>query len=769
MQNGAIGSSVLRKEDEPLLRGSARFVDDVSRPGTLHAHILRSPFAHARIVSLDAVAALSMPGVHCVVTAEHLPPDLEPIPMRMFTDGALSSYLQYPLARGVARYSGDPVAVVVADSRYLAEDAADIVDVEYEPLPVVLRSEDAIAVGAPLVHEGTRSNRSGGFTIEWGNVEQAFEDAAIVVEERIECGRHTAAPLETRGLVAEVDALTGVLTVLGAAKIPHVNRRILAQLLGWPEERVRLVELHVGGGFGVRGEFYPEDYLIPFCAIRLGRPVAWTEDREEHLRACNHSREQVHDVALALDGDGRFLALRDRFLNDTGAYIRTHGLVVPGMTAALLPGPYRWPAYLCEVNQVVTNKTPAGTYRAPGRYEANFVRERLIDIASHRLGVDPIELRLRNLVNVSELPYATGTHTDGHPVVYDSGDYRRLVGLTLDRFDWDSWLRWREDAEPLRRRGVGMAIFVEKSGIARWDYARVEITSEGTVRVFSGGASVGQGLETVLAQICAQSLGVDYGRVSVHHGDTGVIPDGMGAFGSRATTLGGSAVMRSSERLRERILDLASEHLDIVANDLFVSGDRVLARGAESRSVTLAELHELSRPARALATGREPFLSEHAYFLSEDMTFPYGVHCAAVEVDTETGAVEVASYTIGYDVGRAINPVLVEGQIVGGAAQGIGGALLEELAYDEEGQLVAGSFMDYLLPTASEVPHVDVLITEDAPTTRNPLGAKGAGEGGTAAVGAAIANAIADALGAEPRRLPLTPERVVKLAREGDR
>jgi carbon-monoxide dehydrogenase large subunit len=762
--NGAIGSSPLRKEDDALLRGAARFVDDLVRPGTLHAYVVRSPLAHARIVSIETAAAEAAPGVEAVLTARELPAGLRPIPMRMFVNGPLNDYLQHPLARDVVRYSGDPVAVVVAASRYAAEDAADLVEVEYEPLPVVLSPDDAVADGAPLLHEHTGSNRAGAFSIEWGDVAGAFAAAALVVEERLEVGRHAAVPLETRGLVAEVDDATGALTVYGAAKIPHVNRRILARLLEWPEERIRLVELHVGGGFGARGEFYPEDFLVPFCALRLGRRVAWAEDRQEHLRACNHSREQVHDVALALDESGRFLALRDHFLNNTGAYIRTHGMVVPGMTAALLPGPYRWPAYRCEVSQVVTNKTPAGTYRAPGRYEANFVRERLIDIAAHRLGIDPVEMRLRNLIEASEMPYATGTHTDGHPVVYDSGDYARLVERTIERFDRERWRRWASDAEPPARRGVGTTLFVEKSGIARWDYARVEITSDGGARVFSGGASVGQGLETVLAQICADGLGVDYERVSVVHGDTAVVPDGMGAFGSRATTLGGSAVMRSAERLRERVLALASEHLEIGADDLLVAGDRVSAAGAATRSVTLAELHELARPASALGAGRDPFLSEEAYFVSEDMTFPYGMHCAAVEVDTETGAVDVAAYTVGYDIGRAINPMLVDGQIAGGAAQGIGGALLEELAYDDSGQLVAGSFMDYLLPTAAEVPHVDVLLTEDAPTPRNPLGAKGAGEGGTAAAGAAIANAVADALGAEPTRLPLTPERIMRLA-----
>ena len=735
--NGLIGASLPRKEDDPLLRGLASFADDVAGTEALHAHVVRSPVARGRIVSLDTGAARTAPGVQLVLTAADLPPGQRPIPMRMFPNPALDPYLQPPLARDEVRYSGEPVAVVVADSRYAAEDAGELVMLDVEPLDPALRSEEGTVAAS--------------FTIEWGDVEAAFARAAVLVEERFEIGRHAAVPLEGRGVVASLER--DVITVLGAAKIPHVNRRILARLLDWPEERVRLVELHVGGGFGGRGEFYPEDFLIPFCAIALGRTVAWAEDREEHLRSSNHSREQVHEVTLALDGEGRFLGLRDRFLNNTGAYVRTHGLVVPGMTAALLPGPYRWPSFRVDANHVLTNKTPGGTYRAPGRYEANFVRERAIDVAAHRLGIDPAELRARNLLRPADMPYATGTHTDGHPVVYDSGDYPRLLELTLRRFDRDAWLRWRDGAVSPRRRGIGLAFFVEKSGIARWEWARVGIDAGGATTVYCGSASLGQGLETVLAQVCAATLGVSFEGVTVVHGDTAVIPDGMGAFGSRATTLGGAAVLRSAETVRKRLLDLASEELEIAPEDLAVEGDRVVARGAESRYVTLADLASAST------------IDEEAVFESEDMTFPYGVHCAAVEVDTETGGVEVAAYTIGYDIGRAVNPLLVDGQIVGGLAQGLGGALFEELAYDADGQLVAGSFMDYLLPTADEVPRVDVLVTEDAPTPRNPLGAKGAGEGGTAAAGAAIANAVADALGVEPLRLPLSPQRIVDLAR----
>jgi aerobic carbon-monoxide dehydrogenase large subunit len=766
--DGAIGSSPLRKEDPSLLTGAARFVGDLDRPGMVHAFVVRSPYAHARLVRVNAEAARALPNVVIVVTGDDLPPATPPILMRMFSRPGLERFLQPPLARGVVRYSGEPVAVVVADSPYGAEDAAELVEVEYEELTPLVSADAALAPGAALLHEDAATNLAASFTVEHGDLDAAFAAAAVVVEERLYVQRHAAVPLETRGLVAELDELTDTLVVLGAAKIPHVNKRILARMLGRPEERIRLVELHVGGGFGARGEFYPEDFLIPFCALRLGRPVSWIEDREEHLRACNHSREQIHEIALAVDREGRFLALRDRLLNDTGAYVRTHGLVVPGMTAALLPGPYRWPAYRCEVNQVVTSKTPAGTYRAPGRYEANFARERLIDMAARRLGLDPVELRRRNLVTPDEMPYATGTHTDGHPVVYDSGDYPLLLDKGLERFGWEELCRWRgRDAGPGRRRGVGLAFFVEKSGIARWEYARVELTSSGKTHVYSGGASVGQGLETALAQVCASTLGVPYDDVSVFHGDTATVPDGLGAFGSRAATLGGSAVLVGATRLRERLLELASSELEIAPADLDVEGGSVVARGFPSREVSLVRLFERARAGNALRAGEQPGLTEEAYFTAEDMTFPYGLHVAAVEVDVETGAVHIERYGVAYDLGRAINPVLVEGQVVGGVAQGVGGALLEELVYDPDGQLVAGSFMDYLLPTASEVPAVEVLITEDAPTPRNPLGAKGAGEGGAAAVGAALANAVADALGVEVTRLPLAPERVLALVAEG--
>ena len=759
--------SLPRKEDGRLLTGGARFVDDLDAPGSLHATVLRSTQAHARIASIDVTHARAHPRVADVITSADVG-EQPVIPMRMFRRPGMERFLQRPLAEGVVRYSGEPVAVVLADSRYAAEDAAELIEVHYEPLEPVVDPEAALAVDAAVLHEHAGTNLAAEFTVAHGDADAAFARADEVVQATIRCQRHAAVPLETRGLAAEMDTATGVLTVSGASKIVHVNRAILARMLGWAEDRVRLVEVEVGGGFGARGEFYPEDFLIPWCALRTGRRVCWTEDREEHLRSTNHSREQVHQIELALAADGTFLALRDRVIQNTGAYVRTHGLVVPGMTAGLLQGPYRFGAYSCHVRHVVTNKTPAGTYRAPGRYEAALARERLIDIAARRLGRDPLDLRRQNLVPAEAMPYDTGAHTDGHPVVYDSGDYALLVDKAVERFDLDGLRRWRDEAPGSeRRRGLGLALFVEKSGIANWEYARVGLTREGAVSVHTGSASVGQGVETVLAQICAEHFGCDYADVTVRHGDTAEVPYGMGAFGSRATALGGSAVMRAAATLRERVLELAADRLEAATEDLELRGRAVGVRGAPGHQVTFAELVAGAEPLQALPRGERPGLSEEFFFHASDMSFPYGFHVAAVEIDVRTGHVGIYRYAVAYDIGHAVNPRLVHGQIVGGAAQGIGGALYEELAYDAAGQLVAGSFMDYLLPTALEAPPVEVLVTEDAPSPLSPLGVKGAGEGGTSAAGAAIANAVSDALGADVDRLPVTPERVCALAAQG--
>jgi len=736
----------LRKEDWPLVRGEGTFVADFKRPGMVHAFVVRSPFAHARFSGIDRAAALDAPGVIDVITAADLPDRGRPIPTRMFHDADATRFLQRPVADGEVRYSGEPVALVIADSRYLAEDAAELLQVDYEPLAVVLDPDQAVEAG----------NVAGHLVVENGDAEGAFQAADLVVREEFWIQRHGAVPLETRGLLAEYDAQSESLTVWGAAKIPHVNKAILLRLLGWEDEsRVRLVELHVGGGFGARGEFYPEDYLIPFAAIRTGRPVSWVEDREENLRACNQSREQVHRAELALKKDGTFLGLRDTFLNNTGAYVRTHGMTVPGLSISMLPGPYRWPAYRGEYRSVVTNKTPGGTYRSPGRFEVNFVRERLIDIAARRLDLDPVEIRRRNLIARTDFPHDTGTLFDGHPVVYDSGDYELLLNKALAAFDYDSLKRWRHEASrDGLKRGLGLAFFVEKAGPAEREYARVELNAGGDVMVFSGTASIGQGVETVLAQVCASHLGLPYERVSVIHGDTASIPEGMGAFGSRASMLGGAAVMKASERMRRTLLEAAAEELEVSPEDLVLNDGSISVVGAPSRAIALGDV----------VSSRGGVIKVEDRFECDLLGFPYGIHMAAVEVDTSSGGVRIHRYAVAYDIGRVINPVLVRGQLAGGFAQGLGGALLEEFSFDAAGQPLAASFMDYLLPTSQEVPDVEMLVTEDAPSPLNPLGVKGAGEAGAAGVGAAVANAVADALAREVTRLPLSPQRVVELA-----
>ncbi len=751
-----IGLSPLRKEDLPLVTGGGCFIGDFKRPGMAHATVVRSPYAHARITGIDKTAALAATGVIDVVVAADLPDQDIRIPMRQFRVPGSERFLQPPLAADVVRYSGEPVAVVIAQSRYLAEDAGELLEVSYDPLEPVLDGDFALTPEAPLLHPQAGTNVSGEILIDQGQVDEAFAGADLIVEEVFRIQRHAAVPLETRGLLAEYDKDAEALTVWGAAKIPHVNKGILARLLGWEDEdRVRLVELHVGGGFGARGEFYPEDYLIPICALRTMRPVAWVEDRQENLQATNHSREQIHRIAAAVRADGTLLALKDELINNTGAYVRTHGMTVPAMSAAMLLGPYSWSAYRCHVRSVVTNKTPAGTYRSPGRYEANFVRERLLDIIAARLDRDPIDLRRQNLIDEDSFPYAVGTSYDGHPVIYDSGKYELLLDKCLEAFDYAALRIWRGEpaATDSIRRGVGVGFFVEKAGPAVKEYARVEVGPAGEVVVFSGSASVGQGVETTLAQVCASHLGLPYDRISVRHGDTAVIPEGMGAFGSRAAMLGGAAVMIASGEVRSRVLEVASAELEIGPDDLVLDAGGVAPRGAEWKRLSWERLVECN--------GGD-FVEEGRY-RCELLGYPYGIHVAAVEVDTDTNVIDIKRYAVAYDIGRCINPVLVRGQITGGAAQGVGGALLEEFVYDASGQPLATSFMDYLMPTASEMPEVEILVTEDAPSPLNPLGVKGAGEGGTAAVGAALANAVSDALGVEITRLPLSPDRLDEL------
>lgn len=753
-----IGRSVTRLEDGPLIRGTARFVADLDFPHQLHARIVRSVYAHGRIQAIDVEEALASPGVVAVWTAADLE-DVPPIPFRATAIQGLLPYKQPVLARDVVRYVGEPVAIVIADDPYRAEDAAELVMPEIEPLDPYLDVSEPPPEFSPGHDCEPTVIRKG-----YGEVDEAFASAPVVVEISPSIGRHSAIPLETRGALARFDGARGVLELHGAAKRPHWNRDQLAEMLGLAQTEIELFENHVGGGFGVRGEIYPEDVLVCVAALRLKRPVKWIEDRREHLMTANQSRGQRHVIRAATDEDGRILAIDETLFHDQGAYVRTHGARVADMTVGLLLGPYRVPAYRAVAHYRLSNKTPTATYRAPGRFEGSFVRERLMDAIADRLGVDPVELRRRNLIGPDEMPYERGLSALETEVVLDSGDYSSLIDKALAFSKWDEI---KADAE--RRRaagesvGVGFAMFVEKSGLGPSEMVKMSVDTSGRVEIVTGAASVGQGMETVIAQIAADTLGVDYRQIRVLHGDTNRIAYGFGAHASRVTVMTGEATRRAAVEVREKALDLAAELLQQPVDGLDVAAGKIVAKGgAGGPSVGLGEIARQLAPNSAVRGERLPGLSAEGWFHSTHMNYPYGIHIATVSVDRQTGGAKVERYAIAYDVGRAVNPALIEGQIVGGLAQGLGGALLEEFAYDEEGQPLSVTLADYLMPSSAEMPPVDVLICEDAPSPLNPLGLKGAGEGGLNAAGAAIAAAVDDALQMPGfvTALPLTPQRL---------
>jgi carbon-monoxide dehydrogenase large subunit/6-hydroxypseudooxynicotine dehydrogenase subunit gamma len=553
----------------------------------------------------------------------------------------------------------------------------------------------------------------------------------------------------------------------GAAKVPHWNRDQLARMLGRNPSCMHLHEGHVGGGFGIRGELYPEDVLVCAAALRLRRPVKWIEDRREHLIAANHSRQQRHRIRAAIDEQGHILAIDDDFFHDQGAYVRTHGGTVPDLAAAMLLGPYRIPNYRVVGRIRLTNKTPAGTYRAPGRFESTFVRERLMDAIAAKAGLSPLEVRRRNFISAAEMPYDRKVETLGTDVVFDSGDYAGLLDKALERIGWpvlQGEIEARRDKGELV--GAGLGIFVEKSGLGPFDNVKIAVDVTGAVEVITGAASVGQGVETVIAQICGETLGVDYERVRVVHGQTDRIDYGLGAFASRATVMTGEATRLAALKVREKAIAMAAELLQSAPEDLDIVGGEIRRTGQSSGpSIPVADIARHLLPSSRTRGDREPGLAGEGWFFTNHMNYPYGVHVAVVRLDRDTGHVEIERYLVAYDIGRAVNPMLVEGQIAGGFAQGIGGALFEEFTYDERGEPMNVTFADYLMPTAREVPNLDVMICEDAPSPLNPLGLKGAGEGGTNAVGAALASAIDDALqmpGAISE-LPVTPQRLKEI------
>lgn len=775
-----MGRSIPMREAEPLLRGQGSYVSDLRFPGMLHAAVLRSPHAHARIQGIDSSKALAMPSVVRILTGEDVRNSIQRFPSSFefhpppWLD-AIKPILKGPRARVLAlnkvHYVGEPIAIVVAENRYLAEDAIDYITVDYEELPPIVDPETALEPNTVRVHEDAADNVVFHFTINKGNVESAFENAPHRIEERLHHRRHSGVPMEGRGVLAIAETKPRRLTVWSSTQVPHSVRRQIASQLGLAEETIRVVAPHVGGGFGPKVLVYPEEVLVPYLALELGRPVQWIEDRREHFISTAHARDQIHFVELAFDHDGRILALRDRFLLDNGAY-NPMGLTDAYNTSAHLQGPYRIPNLTITGTCVATNKVPNAPYRGAGRPEAVFVMERCIDRIAGELKIDPAEVRFRNLIQPEEIPYDAGVlYRDGEPVRYDNGDFPTTLVKAMDACRYYE-VRTQQKQALLNGRhiGIGIGFYTEGTGVGSFEGARIQVDSSGKLLVSVGASAHGQGHETVFAQLTADLWSVAPEDITVIGGDTDAIRYGCGTFASRSTVNAGTAIYEATQRLKAKVFELAGHLLEANPEDLTTREGKVFVTERPGHAISLAELARAAVPgwASRLPDGMEPELEASYYYVPHTVTWAHAVHIAVVEVDTGTGTVRILDYTVAHDSGPAINPLFVEGQVRGGVAQGIGGALYEELVYDELGQLLTGTFLDYLLPSCGEVPTIKQVHLE-TPSSLNPLGLKGIGEGGAIAPPVAIANAVVDALRplgcAEITETPITPERLLALIR----
>jgi len=757
------GAHVRRREDPRLITGRGQYVADVALSGTLHVAVHRSVHAHARLVKIDVEAARRCPGVvHVLVPTDVAA--LGRLPLLVPHASLLAPVCSEILPQEIVSYVGQPVAVVVAESAAQAEDALTAFRVEYDALPAVASLDDALKPDGPRVHR--EGNVAARFTQRVGDPAGALAQADVVVRERFTLHRGAGMALETRGITARWDAALGQMTVWSTTQSPQILRRLLARFLGLAEHAVRVVTQDIGGGFGPKGILYSEDILVPFLARALDRPVRFIETRREHLLAVTQERDQWHEVELGLSREGQIVALRDTFVHDCGAFV-SWGIIVPLITSVSVPGPYRVPNYEVAFTAVYTNKVPVTPVRGAGRPQAVFVMERMLDLAAARLELDRVAIRERNLIQPGEFPYDVGlVSRDGGPRRYDSGNYPECLRRLVEAVGWDGVRTEQERARAEGRwLGLGLALFVEDTGLGPYEGIRVRVDPAGQVFVFSGTSSQGQSHETTLAQIVADGLSLPLERVTVVPGDTAGIPYGVGTFASRVAVLAGTSAAQATAEVREKAIAVAASQLEAAAEDLVFEDGRIGVRGAPGRSLTLAEVATLAstpRPGYAMPAGMDPGLEAAAYVPVSQSTYSSGAHAAVVEVDPETGLITILRYVAVDDCGTMINPMIVEGQVHGGIAHGIGNAFLEEVVYDGAGQLMTGTLMDYALPRAADVPHLEVhhVVT---PSPLNPLGVKGAGEGGTLPAPAAIANAVADALrplGVAVTEMPLTRERL---------
>jgi len=745
--NAYIGSPVERVEDRRFVRGQGTYIADLHKPGQWHAAFLRSPIAHGVIRRIDTAQALQTKGVHAVLTGRDLAGPIPTIPFRR-PNPTIAPFAQPVIAVDRVRYVGEPVAMVLAETPEIAEDALQLIDLDIESLPPVVDA-GASRSGEVRLFAGTSSNVASTFTAHVGDTDAAFGDAHYVRRETFKVQRLTALPMETRGLLADWNAAAGRIAVYGAAKLPFFNRRALAKMMGLDETAVDYLELDVGGGFGARGEFYPEDFLVAHAARAFRHPVKWIEDRREHFMTIAHAREMTADVEIACSAAGDILGVRGTIDVDIGAYVRPNGMTPVRNVVQFLAGPYRVANIHLEARAVLTNKTPAGTYRGPGRFEGCFFCERLLDMAARDLGLDRMEIRRRNVLVADDMPYALPPvlPEDGFgATACDSGDYRVTLDRCVQDFDWP---RKRALAGKLiegRYHGVAIGCFIEGGGSGPREHARMVGRLDGGVDVYVGSSAIGQGVETIMAQIAADALGLPMERVSVMHGSTSYLREGFGSYGSRGTVMGGSAVVVTAKAFLDDFRAAAAARLSAEPADLTIADG--VARTADGRSVSLGDV----AAAEALWVD--------ASFDNSKQTYTYGAAAAHVAVDPASGAVAVLDCIVVDDVGRIINPETLHGQITGAIVQGLGTVFGEHLKYSDDGQLLVGTLADYLVPIACEYPHIRAMSLEQYPSPNNPLGAKGAGEGGIIPVGGVLANAVASALAGfavEPRELPLTP------------
>jgi len=768
-----MGRRVLRLEDARLLTGRALFVDDVELPGMLHVAFLRSDDAHGHFRSIDVAAAKERVGVVAVYTAADLGDYWQPGPLLVppppVPGLVFNAATQVPLARDKIRHCGEPLAMVVAESRYLAEDALEDILVDVDPLPAVADLEAALLPGAPLVHEQFGTNLAAHVHQSKGDYASAKAAAALVVSRRFHYDRGASAAIENRGVVASWDARAGELTVWDTTQAPIPIRNGLAAMLGLGESHVRVIAPFIGGGFGPKiMMFYPEEVLVPWAAMKLGRPVKWIEDRRENFYATTQERSQIHDAELAIAADGRIIGVRDTFLHDTGAY-DPYGLTVPINSQCTLLGPYVVPHYDSEFTAVFTNRPIVTPVRGAGRQHGVFVMERLLDLAAAKLGIDRVEIRRRNYIQPDAFPYDHEIlFQDFRPLVYDSGNYPAALEKAAEMIGYEEFVR--EEQPRLRREGkhvgIGVVSYIEGTGIGPYEGARVTVEPSGMVRVATGVGTQGQGHFTTFAQLVAEQLGVDVASVQVTTGDTRDFNWGTGTFASRGAVVAGSACHAAAVKVRAKVLALAAPLLGAAEGDLELKDGRVAVRGVPERGLGLGELARKANPLRGAVTpGTEPGLEATAYFGPDRGNAASGVHAMRVEVDPETAEVKITRYVVVHDCGTVINPMVVEAQVQGGVAHGIGNAFYEQLIFDDNGQLMNASFMDYLLPTALDVPTVELAHIE-TPSPLNPLGTKGVGEAGAIPTGAAFAQAVEDALfgsGVEITEIPLSPSRLHEL------